>query len=182
MIVAAKNAKNVKLDESWILMYNKYGYDSYDFYTQNKSYYKAKQIRDKLSKAIKIMSCILLISFFTALILCAINYGNKADTDFGLHNFAIFVLIIICASIVGLSLLAIGIINYFYEKYYERHNAYFKSEEYKKDLKEVGRLDKIAFEKEKEEKANDLIIVYEALDDKKLSRQKKIKIIKDKIK
>ena len=179
MIISAKNANKVKYDSSWNLIWNEYGtYDSYDFYTQDGSYNEAKKVRNKLHTTFVVLGWTFFINLFIALFLVALNYDEKN----GLHNHVIFVFICIIASICGLSLLAIGIINGFYEQYDKKYLAYFNSEEYKQDCEEMKRLVKIAIEKEKEEKANDLIIVYEALDDKKLSRQKKIKIIKDKIK
>lgn len=176
MVIAAKESDKVKdkYDDSWVLMYNKYAIcDSYDIYTQNKTFYRAKQIRDKLGEAN--VQCILwaIACFILTFFGLVINYSSES----GLNSPILLSFIIAFTIILCLLIIASIILYHIYKKYDMIAKSYFESEEFKEDLKTIEKLEELAYKKKYEKKASNLILIYEALNNKQLSKQDKIKII-----
>ena len=74
-----------------------------------------------------------------------------------------------------------------YSSYIEyRYNEIYKNFEYNKEYEEqltiINAIEDILTEKRLRKKSEDLITVYDTLDDKELSREQKVNILKDYIK
>lgn len=149
----------------------------YKIYTHDKVTIEAKEKSNLFSKIKTVLWSIFTILFITSLILLALNSSDSYTPltsiwiAFGVVA-GINLIIFICA-----------LYSSYIESCYNIIYCKFEySKEYEKQLTIINAIEDILTEKRLRKKSEDLIIVYDTLDDKELSKEQKVNILKDYIK
>ena len=149
----------------------------YKIYTHDKVTIEAEKKSNLFNKIKTVLWSIFAILFITSLILLGLNTSESSTplisiwTAFGVVA-GINLIIFICA-------LYSSYIEYCYDEIYKNFEY---SKEYEEQLIIINAIEDILTEKRLRKKSEDLITVYDTLDDKELSREQKVNILKDYIK
>lgn len=150
-------------------VYCKYG--EYNIYTTDQKIIKADIDTNKNEDKTYIFGCITFLLFIMTLIFIGIGIENSS------------LIMCILGGVFGLNLIIHGIIwltyMHLYHKSVEIFRSFEESKEYQRQYKKIIKQEEAKKIKKLKKKADDLITVYDTLDDKNMEKEMKINIIKD---